>query len=539
MSELPENWVSVAIGEVCNLMNGRAFKPTEWTTSGLPIVRIQNLNNPNASYNYFAGTFENRYHLWGGELLFAWSGTPGTSFGAHVWRGEEAVLNQHIFRVDFDENELDKRFFRYAINEKLNELIGIAHGGVGLRHVTKGKFEGTEISLPPLNEQKRIADKLEQLLERVTSSLARLETAESVLKRFRQSVLAAATSGKLTEDWREENEISSEWEIDIVGNLIVEKPRNGYSPKSVEYETKTKSLTLTATTSGYFNPKHHKYLDEEIPSNSHLWLEPNDILIQRSNSLEYVGVSAIYNGKSKEFIYPDIMIKVQANSRIETQFLYFLLRSDLVRKYFRENATGTAGNMPKINQQTVINAPAIVPSLPEQLEIVRRVEILFGFADQLGTRIQTARTALERLTPSILAKAFRGQLVPQDPTDEPASVLLERIQTAKNANLNARETKKAPRIAKPERVQTGTLEPKKRGRPSSIKVARNTATMTETHLTDLLRARGEGSTRMEELWQESQLDFAAFFAQLKTESERGLIKEIKDLERGLTLLEVI
>src|SRR5262249_26805694 len=143
----------------------------------------------------------------GGELLFAWSGTPGTSFGAHVWRGGEAVLNQHIFRVDFDEATLDKRFFRYAINQKLDELIDIAHGGVGLRHVTKGMFERTLVAVPPLNEQKRIADKLDTILEQVNSCCERLDRVPAILKRFRQAVLAAATSGMLTEKWREESTI--------------------------------------------------------------------------------------------------------------------------------------------------------------------------------------------------------------------------------------------------------------------------------------------------------------------------------------------
>ena len=205
MRELPEGWTKAEIGSLCSLENGRAFKPTDWTTTGFPIVRIQNLNNPNASFNYFNQQVDERYFLRGGELLFAWSGTPGTSFGAHVWKGGEAVLNQHIFRVDLNYDLVEKRFFRFAINQKLNELIGIAHGGVGLRHVTKGKFESTEVVLPPINEQKRIADRLDQLLTRIDKTKAHLDRIPPLLKRFRQSVLAIATSGKLTADWREES----------------------------------------------------------------------------------------------------------------------------------------------------------------------------------------------------------------------------------------------------------------------------------------------------------------------------------------------
>lgn len=445
MSELPTGWVTTEIGSLCSLKNGRAFKPSEWTTEGLPIVRIQNLNKPLALYNYFNGEFADNYHLHGGELLFAWSGTPGTSFGAHVWRGGEAVLNQHIFRVDFNETMIDKSFFRFAINQKLNELINIAHGGVGLRHVTKGKFESTAIDLAPFNEQKRIAVKLDAVLARVDACRDRLDRIPTILKRFRQSILAAATSGKLTDDWRAEQAFaphSPVWQKGTLANLLVGKPRNGYSPRAVEYKTSVKSLTLTATTSGRFKGEHYKYIDEEIPLGSHLWLQPGDILIQRANTLESVGISAVYDGPPSTFIYPDLMMKAKANDLVETKFLHYLLLSEPVRRHFRDNATGTAGNMPKINQPTVLTAPVTWPSREEQTEIVRRVESLFAYADRLEARYTAARAQIEKLTPATLAKAFRGELVPQDPRDEPASKLLEQLRAISTPELSKSRTRK-------------------------------------------------------------------------------------------------
>jgi type I restriction enzyme S subunit len=97
------SWGEEKIGKVANLVNGRAFKPTDWGTVGLPIVRIQNLNNPRKPFNYFAGKIDNKHKLENGDILISWSGTPGTSFGAFIWERGEAVLNQHIFRVDLDE----------------------------------------------------------------------------------------------------------------------------------------------------------------------------------------------------------------------------------------------------------------------------------------------------------------------------------------------------------------------------------------------------------------------------------------------------
>jgi type I restriction enzyme S subunit len=159
---LPSDWVRVEIGSICKLINGRAFKPSEWSDSGIPIVRIQNLRNPNARFNYFSGEVLEKHKINSGALLFAWSGTPGTSFGAHIWEGGPAVLNQHIFRIDVDERYINKKYLRVAINEQLTELIESANGGVGLQHITKGVFERTKVPLPPKSEQDRIVEKVEQ-----------------------------------------------------------------------------------------------------------------------------------------------------------------------------------------------------------------------------------------------------------------------------------------------------------------------------------------------------------------------------------------
>lgn len=172
--DLPEGWEWVKIKHIADLKNGRAFKPSDWSESGLPIVRIQNLNNPNSEFNFYAGEVETDYYLHGGELLFAWSGTPGTSFGAHIWRNYSAVLNQHIFRIDFSETNIDKEFLKSAINHRLNELIAIAHGGAGLMHINRATFENVYIPLPPYAEQKRIVIKtreLTQFINKIESAL--------------------------------------------------------------------------------------------------------------------------------------------------------------------------------------------------------------------------------------------------------------------------------------------------------------------------------------------------------------------------------
>ena len=149
---IPEGWQKMNIGEACTLVNGRAFKPSDWTKTGTPIVRIQNLNDPKAEFNYCSGDVEDKFWIDTGTLLFAWSGTPGTSFGAFIWAGGKAVLNQHIFQV-YPCAEISKQFLKCSFEGHMDEIIERAHGGVGLRHITKQELERIELLVPPMAVQ--------------------------------------------------------------------------------------------------------------------------------------------------------------------------------------------------------------------------------------------------------------------------------------------------------------------------------------------------------------------------------------------------
>jgi type I restriction enzyme S subunit len=171
-------WPIVSLGEVCSLLNGRAFREELWSKTGLPIIRIQNLNGRGANFNYWDGSLDSQVLVKSGDLLLAWSGTPGTSFGAHIWTGPQGVLNQHIFRVDLNSSRIHSRWALRAINNQLNNLIDQAHGGVGLKHVTRGMVEGLQIGLPPLEEQRRIAailDKADALRQKRRLALQKLD----------------------------------------------------------------------------------------------------------------------------------------------------------------------------------------------------------------------------------------------------------------------------------------------------------------------------------------------------------------------------
>ena len=180
----PKNWPQVRLDAICKLINGRAFKPEDWEKEGLPIVRIQNLNDPTKPFNYTSKPFAEKVRVRPGDILFSWSGTPGTSFGCFRWRGPEGCLNQHIFNVRLN-GDIDGEFFICHMNLKLGELIGKAHGGVGLQHVTKGMVDETMLMLPPIPLQREFARRVtavEALKTAQRASLAELDALFATLQ---------------------------------------------------------------------------------------------------------------------------------------------------------------------------------------------------------------------------------------------------------------------------------------------------------------------------------------------------------------------
>ena len=154
--KLPKGWAVIKVGNVAKYTNGRAFKPEEWESIGLPIIRIQNLNDADAPYNRSSVIHEQKYLIKDGDLLFAWA----ASIGTYIWSGENAWLNQHIFKVE-PYPFIDKAFLFYAFQAMISEFYKNSHGS-GMVHITKKQFEEITLLLPPLSEQIRIVECLEQ-----------------------------------------------------------------------------------------------------------------------------------------------------------------------------------------------------------------------------------------------------------------------------------------------------------------------------------------------------------------------------------------
>ena len=174
------------LGTVATYINGRAFKPTEWEITGLPIIRIQNLTDSTAKYNYSSKQHDERFRVRNSDLLFAWS----ASLGAHIWRGGDAWLNQHIFRV-VPNDGIDKMYLYYYLCSVVAELYSKTHGS-GMVHITKGPFMATQIPVPPIDEQKSIVARIEELFSELDNGVETLRKTKQQLAVYRQAVLKDA-----------------------------------------------------------------------------------------------------------------------------------------------------------------------------------------------------------------------------------------------------------------------------------------------------------------------------------------------------------
>ena len=216
--QLPYGWEWTTLGKLANYINGRAFKPTDWETTGRPIIRIQNLTGSTDTVNRFSGEVEPKYIIRDGDLLISWSAT----LGAFIYKGEEAVLNQHIFKV---EPFVNKKFLYYLVTAFLDTLKRQVHGS-GMQHITKGKFDNSPVPLPPPDEQERIVAKIEELFTQLEAGTSGLERVRAGLRRYKASVLKAAVEGSLLETRELENsgELPEGWRWATVSELADEKP---------------------------------------------------------------------------------------------------------------------------------------------------------------------------------------------------------------------------------------------------------------------------------------------------------------------------
>lgn len=319
--------------------------------------------------------------------------------------------------------------------EFLRYVTEVSHG-VNMPRLGTDAGAKAPFVLAPLREQQRIADKLDTVLARVDACRDRLARVAPLLKRFRQSVLLSATSGHLTLDWRSQNgaprsevgsSIPTTWSTQSVATYA--KNFNGARvPISEELRRDRKGSFLYYGASGPIDT-----IDGYTHDGSFLLVgEDGANLLSRSKPIAFLAHGKIWVNNHAHVL--------GCESEAALRYLGFVINAMDLAPF----VTGSA--QPKLTKKNLDQLPVPAPPLDETIEIVRRVETLFAFADRLEARLAQAQTAVDRLTPSLLAKAFRGELVPQNPADEPAAELLKRLAASRAAP--------APKARKGRQAQT-------------------------------------------------------------------------------------
>lgn len=318
---------------------------------------------------------------------------------------------------------LDNRYLFYWLKHPafLKYVEAESHG-MNMPRLGTEAGKAAPFVLAPRNEQTRIANQLDTLLARIQSCNDRFDAIPALLKRFRQAVLGAATSGALTQEWRIDTK--SSWR-DVKLAEVAHTFSYGSAAKSSNTGT-VPVLRMGNIQEGQIDWSDLVYTSDPLEIEKYK-LSKGDVLFNRTNSPELVGKTAVYQGE-RPAIYAGYLIRVRCSSELLPEYLNYCLGSKAGRDYcWSVKSDGVSQS--NINAKKLAAFSFALPPVREQAEIVRRVEALFAFANRMKDRATTARIQAQRLTPLVLAKAFRGELVPQDPSDEPASALLVRLKS--------------------------------------------------------------------------------------------------------------
>ncbi|ERS88568.1 hypothetical protein Q672_10325 [Marinobacter sp. EVN1] len=415
-------------------------------------ARIQN-KAPDELYPYFGATGEVGKidgYLFDEELVAL--GEDGVPFldprkpKAYKLSGKTWV-NNHAHVLKAVEGLTTNQFLLHYLNQfDYQEYV---NGGTRLK-LTQANMRRMPFPVPPLAEQKVIADKLDTLLAQVENTKARLERIPQILKRFRQSVLAAAVSGRLTEEWREHNSSQFPYENHELSEIIHEM-RNGLSPKPNEDGRGHPILRISSVRPFSLDQIDIRHLEVSEKDKERYSLQPDDLLFTRYNgSIEFVGVCARVSQLNHDtLLYPDKLIRVRVDkAQVIPEFLEIFAASFEARQYIYSLVKSTSGQK-GISGKDLKLMKVALPTISEQTEIVRQVAQLFAHADRIEQQVNNALARVNNLTQSILAKAFRGELTEQWRKDNPelisgensAKALLERIKAKRAAAAKPKRRK--------------------------------------------------------------------------------------------------
>ncbi|HEX0461363.1 TPA: restriction endonuclease subunit S [Streptococcus pneumoniae] len=334
----------VKLGQVATFINGYAFKPQDWSSEGKEIIRIQNLTKTSKGINYYSGTIDKKYIVEAGDILISWSGT----LGVFQWCGRSAVLNQHIFKVVFDKIDIDKSYFKYVVEKGLQDAVKHTHGST-MKHLTKKYFDNIMVSYTNLREQQRIASELDLLSKLILRRQEQLEELNLLVKsRFNEMF------------------ILSDFSLKRLGELVDEVRYGTSLPATLNGKYGYLRMN-NITEGGQLNIQNLKHIDIPEEDLEKYVVRKGDVLFNRTNSLELVGKTCIYE-LDYDMVIAGYIIRIRTkNNILNPRYLSEFLNFPSTKKFLRNIAKG-AVNQANINAKELQNISIPLPPLALQNE---------------------------------------------------------------------------------------------------------------------------------------------------------------------------
>ena len=368
------------LGDIATYVNGFAFKPSDWSNEGLPIVRIQDLTGNSYQANRYNGSYHPKYEVNDGDVLISWS----ASLGVYVWKGEKAVLNQHIFKVVFDKSEVDKSFFVHQVQNILENAASEAHGAT-MKHLTKPVFDALPFYLPNIEKQKEIASVLDKVTELIALRKEQLAKLDQLIK------------SRFIELFGTEAELDR-WSCCTIGDVadvcvgVVIKPTQYYTDKGVPA---FRSLNIGEM---YVKDADWVYFTEEgHQKNQKSVIRKNDVLVVRSGA---PGTACVATEKYEGYNAVDIIIAHPDNSKVNSVFLAAYTNMPHGMTQIREKTGGAAQQHFNVGGYKAMRL--IMPPMELQEQFAAFVEQ----TDKSKLAIQQSLDKLELLKKSLMQEYF-------------------------------------------------------------------------------------------------------------------------------------
>ena len=381
----------IKLGDVATYINGYAFKPEDRGEEGLPIIRIQDLTGNSYDLGFYDGEYPKKIEINDGDVLISWS----ASLGVYVWNRGKALLNQHIFKVDFDKAEIDKNYFVYAVRRKLNEMASKTHGAT-MKHIVKKDFDATLIPYPSLEIQAEISNNLDRVSRIISAREEELRKLDELIK------------ARFVELFGDPVHNPMRWPVKRLGDLS-DQINSGNTPKGGEQVYVDKGITFFRSQNVWkdrLEMDDIAYIDEKThASMSRSSLKHGDILMTKTGRINTenssLGRAALYMGEDDAANVNGHVYYIRLKPGVNNKFILRILVSNEYRDHIRSVCVGGIDKR-QLNKDHIEDFPIICP--PEDMinEYIKVVEQI----DKSKVAVQKSLDETRKLFDSLMQEYF-------------------------------------------------------------------------------------------------------------------------------------